>query len=347
MHQHDAFDDVVVVVLAGDAQPWLGADADLGHVAEQNRRAVRGPEHGPLDLACGMDQADAADDGRLGPEVHRLAADVDVGVVQGLQHLRQGHAEGDQLLVVDRDVVGAGLAAPAGDVDDPGHGLEAALQHPVLQGLQVGHRIAGRSQQAVAVDLADRALGRKLRLGPVGQAPQLAQAVDHPLLGLVVGEVVGELHLHVGQTEQGDGPHAGHVRDAGHLHLDGDGDVALDLLGRLARALGHHLDQRRHGVGVGLDVQPGEADGAGGEQHRHEQGDEPPLLQGEADDRVHVASAQPARTARSRNRAPDVATWSPGLRPSSTSTRPPELRPSRTCCRARLWPGLASQTWAL
>src|SRR5262249_40949366 len=34
-----------------------------------------------------------------------------------------------------------------------------------------------------------------------------------------------------------------------------NGDVALDLLGRLAGILGDDLDERRHRVGVGLDVQ--------------------------------------------------------------------------------------------
>ncbi len=291
VHQHDALDDVVVPVLAGDAEPGLIAHAHLGHVAQQHRRAARGAQQGVLDLSGRVDQAYAAHDGRLVAEVHRLAADVDVGVVQRLQHLGQGHPEGDQLLVVDGDVVGAGLAAPAGDVGDAGHGLEAALQHPVLEGLEVGHRIAGRADQPIAIDFADRALGRQLRLGAVGQRAQLAQAVDHPLLGFVVGEVVGELHLHVGQAEEGDGPHAGHVRDAGHLHFDGDGDVALDLLGGLAGRLGHHLDQRGHRVGIGLDVQLGEAEHAGGEQHRHQDRDEPPVPQGEADDRVHLGSA--------------------------------------------------------
>ena len=39
-HQHDALDDVVVVVLAGDAEPRLVADRDSGDVADQHRGAV-------------------------------------------------------------------------------------------------------------------------------------------------------------------------------------------------------------------------------------------------------------------------------------------------------------------
>ena len=104
-----------------------------------------------------MDQADAAHHRRLRPEIDGLAADIDVAVVERLQHLRQGQAVVDQLVQVDGDVIGLGLAAPAGDVDHARHRLEAALQNPVLDRLQVGHRIAGRADDAVAVDLADRA----------------------------------------------------------------------------------------------------------------------------------------------------------------------------------------------
>ena len=39
-HQHDALDDVVVVVVAGDAEPRQVADRDGGDVADQHRRAL-------------------------------------------------------------------------------------------------------------------------------------------------------------------------------------------------------------------------------------------------------------------------------------------------------------------
>ena len=71
-------------------------------------------------------------------EIHRVGADIDVGVVQPVQHLLEGEPVGEQPVEVDGDVVGLGLAAPAGDVDHAGDRLEAALQDPVLDGLEVG-----------------------------------------------------------------------------------------------------------------------------------------------------------------------------------------------------------------
>ena len=120
----------------------------------------------------------------------------------------------------------------------------------------------------IAVDLADRAPGRDLRLHAVGQRRQLREAVDHPLLRLLVGEVVGELQLDVRQAEQRNGADGRDVGNAGHLHLDRDGDVALHLLGRQAGALGDDVDERRHRIRVGLDVELEEADDAGRQARR-------------------------------------------------------------------------------
>ena len=103
-----------------------------------------------------MDQADAAHDRRLRSDIDGLAADVDVAVAQCLQHLRQCDAVVLQAVLVDVDIVGAGLAAPAGHIDDTRYRLEAPLQHPVLESLEVGDRVAGRPDHPVAVDLADR-----------------------------------------------------------------------------------------------------------------------------------------------------------------------------------------------
>ena len=66
--------------------------------------------------------------------------------------------------------------------------------------------------------------------------------------------------------------------------LDRDGDVALDLLGRLAGALRDDVDQRRHRIGIGLDVELDEADDAGAEQDQQQQDDQHALLQRKGDD---------------------------------------------------------------
>ena len=173
-HQHDALDDVVVVVVAGDAEPGLVAHRHFRHVGDQHRRAVMHRQHGVADVVHRADLADRAHDRRLRADVHRVGADIDVGVAEPVQHLLQGEPVGQQPVEVDDDVVGLGLAAPAGDVDHPGDRLEAALQDPVLDGLEVGDGIAGRTDHAVAEDLADRAGRRQHRLRAVGQRRRAA-----------------------------------------------------------------------------------------------------------------------------------------------------------------------------
>ncbi|OIQ81494.1 hypothetical protein GALL_367390 [mine drainage metagenome] len=178
-----------------------------------------------------MDQPDAANHRRLCAEVDGLAANVDVAVVDDGEHLGQGQAVAHELVQIHGDVVGLGLAAPAIDVDDARDGLEAPFEYPVFDGLEIGHRIAGGAGNMVAIDFADGAGGRNLGLHVVGQRRQFGQLVDHPLLGLFIGEIKGEADLDIGQAEQGNCPHGGDVRDAGHLDFDRDGDVTLDLFG--------------------------------------------------------------------------------------------------------------------
>ena len=105
---------------------------------------------------------------------------------------------------------------------------------------------------------------------------------------LVIGEVVGELDLDVGQTEQRDRPDRRHVRDAGHLDLNRNGHVAFHFLGRGTGVLDDDIDQRRHRIGVRLDVQFHESDGAGGENREQQKQHEIALPQRGDDESVHV-----------------------------------------------------------
>ena len=254
-HQHDALDDVVVVVLAGHAQSRQVADCDGRHVGDQQRRAVAHRQHGVADVGHGADLADAADYRRLRAEIDRVGADIDVGAVQRVEHLLQREAVGQEPVEADSDVECLALAAPARDVDHARHRLEPAQQDPVLDGLEVGHAVARRADHAVAEDLADRAGRREEGLRAVGQRSELRQAVDHELRGFAVAEVVAELHLHVAEAGQRDGADRRDEGNSRHLHFDRYRDVALDLLRRLAGVLRHDVDHRRNRVGIGLDVQ--------------------------------------------------------------------------------------------
>src|ERR1700730_13451314 len=325
-HQHDALHDVVGIVVARDSEPRQIADADVGHVADHHRRALVVGDERAADLFYRMNQSHAPHDGRLRAEIHRLAADIDVGVAERGQYLRDRQSVAHQLALIDGNIVGLRLSAPSGHVNDARHGLEAALQYPVLQCLQVGHRVVGRPYHAITENLADRTDRRNLRLRAVRQGPKLGQPVDDPLLGLLVFEIVGELHLDVGKPEQGDGADGLHVGDAGHLNFQRNGDVALDLLGRLAGALRDHIDEGRYRIRIGLDVKGEKARKTGPQRHDQHDDDQHPLTEGETDDGVHV---EPGTATWSMKRPPFVTMRSPGFKPSSTSTNPSLSRPVR------------------
>jgi hypothetical protein len=85
---------------------------------------------------------------------------------------------------------------------------------------------------------------------------------------------------------------------ARHLHFDRDGDVALDLLGRLTGILGHDLDQRRHRVGIGFDVQLFVCKDAAHDQGDAENQNQNTLLKSCADNCLHAEPCCEARTLR-------------------------------------------------
>src|SRR5208283_2144871 len=143
-HQHDALHNVVLVVITCYSEAWLIAHGYRGDVAEQHGKAIARRQHGAANLVHRMNQPDPAHHGCLRPEIDGLAPDIDIAVVEGLQHLRQREPILDEARQVDRDLVSLGLAAPAVDVDHPWDRLESTLEYPVLDSLKVGYRIPAR-----------------------------------------------------------------------------------------------------------------------------------------------------------------------------------------------------------
>ena len=57
------------------------------------------------------------------------------------------------------------------------------------------------------------------------------------------------------------------VRQSGDLGFDRDRNVALDLLGGQSGALHDHIHERRHGIGIGFDIQDAECRDTADERH--------------------------------------------------------------------------------
>ena len=220
-------------------------------------------------------------------EVQRLSADVQIVVVERLDDLRQGEAGVVEPLEVDAHVVGLALAAPAVDVDDARHRLEAPFELPIFNRSQVGHRIALRSDDPVSENLADRAPWRYLRIDSLWQRRQLGELVDRRLLRLVIGDVISELQLDVRKAEQRNRADRRNVGNPRHLDFQRDGDVALHLFRRLARVLCDDVDKGRDRIRIGLDVEAQKADQSGGADEDEQRDHQRLLLQREGDDAVH------------------------------------------------------------
>ncbi len=105
------------------AEPDLRALGNDGNVLHAERRAVLGEDDGLFDIVDAIDQADFAHVDLLQAFLDEAAAGVGVVVGELLLDLGQAQAIGDEFVGVNANLVFAGRAAEAGDIDDVGHGL--------------------------------------------------------------------------------------------------------------------------------------------------------------------------------------------------------------------------------
>ena len=115
VHDDDGGDDVVLVIAAGLAEARHVADGHLGDVFHKDRHAVRLRKRDVLDVrdlvalgdirgAAGVHQTDAANVHRLLAHVDGASADIDIGVADRADDLRQRDVVGVELVQIDFDV---------------------------------------------------------------------------------------------------------------------------------------------------------------------------------------------------------------------------------------------------
>ena len=178
------------------------------------------------------------------------------------------------------------------------------MQDPVLQRLQVHDTIAGRAGEPITEDLTDRTDRGYLRLNVARESWKLPETIEDLLQRFFVGVVECELQLHIRQAVQRNRPDGAKVAQSRGLVLDRDRDVTLDLLGREAGTLRHHVDHGRRWIGIGLDIELVKRNYSATErceeQHHHQHA----LLDGKFDDFVHgeVSCVRLIRSRRPRDR---------------------------------------------
>ncbi len=108
------------------------------------------------------EKPDRPDVVRLRAERQDIAADIGIGVLDGVFNLLHRHAVLLHQPGVDEDLILLDGPAITGDVDHAGNLLEGAIEDPVLHGLELPRRVA-RALQHVTHDLADRTPRRQPR----------------------------------------------------------------------------------------------------------------------------------------------------------------------------------------
>ncbi len=342
VHHQNGGDYVVFVVASGLAEPRHIADIDLRHVLDLDGHAVRLRQRNVLDIvdlvafgqvdgSAAVDQADAAHIDRLLAEIDGAAADIDVRIPDRGDHLGQGDAVGVELVQIDFDLVFLGGSAPGVDLDDARHRQEAALQHPVLDGAQIGQPEVRRPDHLVAIDFAHQARCLDLGQHVIRKIDVLLQIQCRLGDGEVIVDAVSEGDANERQSVEGGRADDVDAGRRGKSDFHGNGVVPLHLLGGLARGLRGDLENHRRGVRIGLDVELGEGDEPGADEDDHAENNDRTARQSEYDQALehditsyHHALHRPftrgqreaIARALLRNRAPSEATSSPAWTPS-------------------------------
>src|SRR5208283_4566946 len=164
-HEQDRGGDVVIVIPSRDAQPGHIANIDLGDVTNRHRHAVglrkddvfyvygaRSP--GKVVVPAIVDETDAANIDRLLPDLDLAAADVDIGVADRRDDLRDRDVIGFELRQIDVDIELLGRAAPGVDLHHAGDRQHSAGDDVILDRAQIGQAEIRRALDLVTKDFA-------------------------------------------------------------------------------------------------------------------------------------------------------------------------------------------------
>jgi hypothetical protein len=88
-------------------------------------------------------------------ETNGAAANINVGVADRADHLRQRDIVGIELVEIDLDLKLLGSSAPGVDLNHTLDGQQPALHNPVLDGAKIGQPEVGRPGHLIAVDFTD------------------------------------------------------------------------------------------------------------------------------------------------------------------------------------------------
>ncbi len=152
-HEDDAFDRVIVLLIAELAEARRVADLDRADVLHANGHAIIGADNNVTDVFGVAHQAEAAHVIELA--ALRVESAAGVGVVGGerVNDLRNGEVIAVKARGIEQHLILHDRAAEAGVVGDAVHRAIGALDDPVLEGLQLLRAAVGALDN-VAIDEA-------------------------------------------------------------------------------------------------------------------------------------------------------------------------------------------------
>src|SRR5580698_5010082 len=239
-------DDAPVLHMVGTrhmAQSNFGALHNVTDVLDPKSRSGLGFQDSLVDVVGTGEESERADIHLLQTDFYETAAGIDVVIGDLLLHLANTQSVGDKLARIHADLILAHGSTEIGNVNNIGYGLELFEQDPIFERPELHQVVPGiRTAQRVPIDLPRRApvcADLRLQVLSVGKI-DLRESFENLLPVPVVYRGVIENKEHERQTENGLRPQIGHVRHAGHLYLDGDGDLLFYLFGGASRPLRDH-----------------------------------------------------------------------------------------------------------
>ena len=251
----DRKDDGRLGVDGGGPETRLGADRNVGDVADTDGSAAREAHHRFFNVRELLNAAQAPDEDLLPALEIDTARGNGVRALGGAEHVRKRHTVGTQTIGVNQDLILLHRSSDGNDLSHARNGEKPLPNHPVGDGSYL-HRRKTVARQAHEQDLThDGSDGRENRWarapGELGGdklkllAYDLARTVD----------VLTPVELDPDDADSLSGrrahpPHAGGAVDRG---LDGEGDEKLDLLGRHAVRFREHGHRGRGQVREDID----------------------------------------------------------------------------------------------
>src|SRR3984885_8232833 len=265
-HHHDGGGDVVIVISAPNAEPRPKTDGDAGDVLDLDRQAVHLGQDDVLDVldlvalgdvvgAAAIDESDAADIDRLLPDRDLTTADIDVGVTERGDELRDRDVVGFQLLQIGIDIELLGHAAPGVDLHHTRNRQEAPGDDVIFQRAQIGQAEMRGTDELIAIDFPDQTRLLDLR-------DLVARQVD---VLLQTDRGLGQREVEVGAISERDADERQAI-ERGRADVDDarrrvkadlhrDRVVFFHFLGGKTRRLRCDLQDDRGRIGIGFDVQ--------------------------------------------------------------------------------------------